>query len=340
MVALLVSCGKIGSKSEQQGSEIQTEQADQATDDNADNSNDNTDKKANSKSEPTEQKKDSADKKDGESQLIINNVNVGEKLSDIDSLNNRVVELEGKTDELAKSVDDCYFCKYGIVAYIVYALAIIVLFIILRIIWMVATAKSPEVKKAEENRKRQLEKRINGLEIRFGQLESKLNSIDQKVKNIDNDVKSIGDNVVYAGAIVPEETSSSQSQYSQGGQSARNIQNHQTVSSHQPRAFYLKFPGTDGNFDNTPVSKSEGYYRFVLDSRNPNLAHFYFEPGDPTSMSRAINNRTFYIEKACEPVSTVDGKVTSCRGNGNSYGEARLENGKWIVNKKQEVRYE
>lgn len=340
MVALLVSCGNIGDNSDNQKSEDQTEQSDIEDSNNTDNSKESSDQKGKLQEESTEQKKDSVEKKKDSGQLIINNINVGDKLSEIDSLNNRVVELENKAEITTNAIDNCYFCKYGIIAYIVYAIAIIVLFLILRIIWIIVTAKSPEAKKEEEKKKNQLKERINNLELKFSELEGKLDRIDGKVQNINNDVRSIGDNVVYAGSKIPEESNSRTNQSSQYGQTSRNNSATSNLPKHKQTVFYLKFPGIDGDFDYAPVPKAEGYYRFVLDSRNPNIAHFYFEPGDTTAMTRAINNRTYYIEMACDPISTVDGKVTSCRGEGNSYGEAKLENGKWIVKSKQKVRYE
>lgn len=326
MVIALVSCGKIGDKANKK-IETQTEQVNNDDDANiVDNkTSENTDTKI--KESEDVNKNDSLDKKEKEKGLSSED---GVSETDYGNHINDFLALRDSVNNNSKAIDNCYFCKYGTIAYIVYAIAIIILFIILRIIWMVATAKSPEAKKKENDEKQRLNKKIEELTWKISELNSLYDTLSMKVRNLNNEVTSIGNNIVREGSKVPE---------SEGNTRDPRAGNITGIRNHL-QTFYLRFPGLDGTFENSPVAKTEAYYRFELYEHNPDTARFTFMPGDATIMTRAMNNRSDYIEKACEPINTVEGKATTCSPVTEDYGQARLVNGKWEVTRKQKVRYE
>lgn len=258
----------------------------------------------------------------------------------IKSLSGSVKGIEGKVGDNQKAIqevkDNCFFCKYGVIAYVVYAVAIVILFFVINFIFLKLTEKSPEAKKKKENDGTSL-RRIKWLETQVNELINKYNLLNSKIKGLGDDVESIGKNLIYQGARIPAQSSN------KVNPSVRQpvVKPAAPQQNKRQTEFYLRFPGMDGSFEDNRVAKSEGYYCFELYQHNPETARFTFKPGDATLMKKAINNRAEYIEKACSPVNAFEAATMSrCKPDGNDFGEARLENGKWKVIKKQNVRYE
>lgn len=325
-VFTLVSCGKIGKTNDR--IETQMEQV------NKDDSN-NVEENKVIENTDTEAETENVTNKDSINRQKEKQTSATDLVSQID-YNNHINDFSALKDSVksnSNAINNCYFCKYGTIAYVVYAIAIIILFVILRIIWMVATAKSPEAKKKEESEKQRLNKNINELNWRISELKSQYDTLNLKVRNLSNDVTSIGDNIVREGSKVTNDND--------GRLHTNNTPARETPQqSRRQSVFYLKFPGIDGLFDDSPVSKNDAYYKFELYQHNPDTAKFTFMPGNETIMRRAMNNRSDYIEKACEPANTVEGMATTCIPVRGDFGEAKLVNGKWYITRKQKVIYE
>lgn len=257
----------------------------------------------------------------------------------IKSLNDSIKEIGEKVDDNQKAIqevkDNCYFCQYGIIAYVAYAIAIIILFLIVNFIVLKLTEKSPEAKKKEKDKNPMV--RIKQLEMQLAKMQNGYYLLSSKLDELRNDVASISNNLIYQSARIPEQSPN------RANPAVRQpvVKPAAPQQNKRQTEFYLRFPGMDGSFEDNRVAKSEGYYLFELYQHNPETARFTFKPGDATLMTKAINNRAAYIEKACSPVNAFEAATMSrCKPDGNDFGEARLENGKWKVIKKQNVRYE
>lgn len=252
----------------------------------------------------------------------------------ISNLNDSIQGIEKRVDKNQKAIDNCYFCQYGIIAYVAYAIAIIILFFIVNFIVLKLTEKSPEVKKKERDNSPIC--KIKWLETQLEELQNRYNTLSLKYNGLRKDIDSIGNNLIYRSSRIPEQSST------RANPTVRQpvVKPVTPQQNKRQTEFYLRFPGIDGSFEDKRVAKSEGYYLFELYQHNPETARFIFKPGDATLMTKAINNRAAYIEKACSPVNAFEATMSRCKPEANEYGEAKLVNGKWIITKKQKVRYE
>lgn len=335
IIASFTSCGKIGNSSNPEENNP-TAQVDTGSGGEENGANTVTDNGRKSKEDADS--KDSVGKnRDDSKSNTANNIDQATFENAINNANNRINEIGDSVSINSRAISNCYFCQYGILAYVVYAFAIIILFLILRLIWKIITAKSPEAKSAEKEEKRTLNKKIKDLEWQLTELKNSYETLKLKIQNINNEVTSIGNNIVYEGSKLNDNINNSTKPANTNYSLRKN--NIQPTSNKQME-FYLRFPGIDGTFENKHVPRSDGYYRFILHKHNPETAEFTFSPENATAMRKALNNRPDYIEKACDPINTFETSMSSCRPVDNEYGEAKLVNGKWVIMTKQKVRYE
>ncbi len=103
--------------------------------------------------------------------------------------------------------------------------------------------------------------------------------------------------------------------------------------------FYMKRPSGDMEWDLSLKSETqteETFYRFEIDRRRPNIAHFTFECITSARVSWALTTRDITINRAC--IATVNSRNGSYRCT--RAGEAELRGGKWVVTRKAEVTFE
>lgn len=126
-----------------------------------------------------------------------------------------------------------------------------------------------------------------------------------------------------------------------------NTQGTQTSSSVKPVAggaqaggtsnvFYMKRPQRDMEFDLSLRSErqtEETLYRFEIDRRNPNVAQFFFDCRYPNRVRWALSTRDKSIDRVCNASGSDANGTYRC----TAPGEAKLQDGKWVVTRKAVV---
>ena len=126
-----------------------------------------------------------------------------------------------------------------------------------------------------------------------------------------------------------------------------NTQGTQTSSSEKPVAggtqaggtsnvFYMKRPMKDMEFDLSLRSErqtEETLYRFEIDRRNPNVAHFFFDCMYPNRVRWALSTRENTLDRVCNASGSDANGTYRC----TAPGEAKLQDGKWVVTRKAVV---
>ena len=112
-----------------------------------------------------------------------------------------------------------------------------------------------------------------------------------------------------------------------------------TSNSHalkESNVFYMKRPIENMEFDLSLKSLNpteETLYRFELDARRPNLAKFYFDCKSAARIRWALSTKDKTLDRVCN----ATGDSTNGRYTCTSPGEAKLQDGKWIVTRKAVV---
>lgn len=126
-----------------------------------------------------------------------------------------------------------------------------------------------------------------------------------------------------------------------------NTQGTQTSTSERPVAggtqvrgtsnvFYMKRPQRDMEFDLSLRSErqtEETLYRFEIDRRNPNVAHFFFDCMYPNLVRWALSTRERTLDRVCNASGSDANGTYRC----TAPGEAKLQDGKWVVTRKAVV---
>lgn len=103
--------------------------------------------------------------------------------------------------------------------------------------------------------------------------------------------------------------------------------------------FYMKRPSGENEWElslKSEIQTEETFYRFEIDRRHANIAHFKFDCAISRRVLWALTTKDKTINSAC---------MASYRGNTGQYrntrdGEAELRGGKWVVTRKAEVIFE
>lgn len=98
----------------------------------------------------------------------------------------------------------------------------------------------------------------------------------------------------------------------------------------------MRRPLKDMEFDLSLRSErqtEETLYRFEIDHKRPNVAHFFFDCKYPNRVRWALATR----EKTLDRVCNASGSSTNGTYNCKAPGEAVLQEGKWIVKRKAMV---
>ncbi|MDR4000945.1 MAG: hypothetical protein Q3X12_07000, partial [Hallella sp.] len=100
--------------------------------------------------------------------------------------------------------------------------------------------------------------------------------------------------------------------------------------------FYMKRPQKDMEFDLSLRSErqtEETLYRFEIDRRNPNVAHFFFDCMYPNRVRWALSTRENTLDRVCNASGSDANGTYRC----TAPGEAKLQDGKWVVTRKAVV---
>lgn len=109
-----------------------------------------------------------------------------------------------------------------------------------------------------------------------------------------------------------------------------------TKPAKESNVFYMKRTLKENEFDlslKCPSPNEDTFYRFEVDSRNRNLARFYFDCNSPAGVRWAFSTK----DNTLDPVCKVGGVGRNGTYQCTAPGEARLEGGKWIVTRKAVV---
>ena len=102
------------------------------------------------------------------------------------------------------------------------------------------------------------------------------------------------------------------------------------------RVFYMKRPLKDMEFELSLKRErptEETMYRFEIDSKRPNLAHFVFNCDSPNRVRWALNTKDKTLDRVCN----ASGSGTNGKYQCTAEGEAELRDGKWVVTRKAVV---
>ena len=127
-----------------------------------------------------------------------------------------------------------------------------------------------------------------------------------------------------------------------------NTQGTQTSTSEKPVAggtqaggtsnvFYMKRPMKDMEFDLSLRSERQTEEtRFEIDRNRPNVAHFFFDCMLPNRVRWALSTRGNTLDRVCNASGSDANGTYRC----TAPGEAKLQDGKWIVTRKAVVIFE
>lgn len=107
-------------------------------------------------------------------------------------------------------------------------------------------------------------------------------------------------------------------------------------SAEASRVFYMKRPLKDMEFELSLKRErptEETMYRFEIDSKRPNLAHFVFDCDSPNRVRWALNTKDKTLDRVCN----ASGSGTNGKYQCTAEGEAELRDGKWVVTRKAVV---
>lgn len=107
-------------------------------------------------------------------------------------------------------------------------------------------------------------------------------------------------------------------------------------TSPKSNVFYMKRPIENMEFELSLKSLNrteETLYRFEPDARRPNFAKFYFDCENPPRVRWALSTKDKTLDRVCN----ATGDSTNGRYTCTSPGEAKLQDGKWIVTRKAVV---
>lgn len=102
------------------------------------------------------------------------------------------------------------------------------------------------------------------------------------------------------------------------------------------RIFYMKRPLNEMEFDLSLKRENpteDTMYRFEIDRKRPNVAHFVFDCDSPNRVRWALNTKDKTLDRVCN----ASGSGTNGKYKCTAEGEAELRDGKWVVTRKAVV---
>lgn len=269
----------------------------------------------------------------------IRTIAYGEKDSIMNDQQGKINLLQSRCDSLSQRIQDledtqCFFSKSGIWGYVILFILILILSPLSVKLWSYIFKKNPE---EEEKEFRDDVKQAMAPDLyNIAQaINDNRNALLDRIRSCYNDLNS----QLYAlRSKITEENTDTRSTT----QSEVSTPNSPRSATNKQQTFYLLAPKNMDRFDdNRQPYSEEALYKFSIDLQNPNKATFEFigRPGTG-GMTKALNSRQEIIEFACEPKNAPLENTRACKPYNGSKGEAVLQNGEWVVIKRQMVIYE
>lgn len=102
------------------------------------------------------------------------------------------------------------------------------------------------------------------------------------------------------------------------------------------RIFYMKRPLNDREFDlslRKETATEDTMYRFEIDRKRPNIAHFVFDCNSQSRVRWALSTKDKTLDRVCNASGSGANGKYKC----TAPGEAELRDGKWVVTRKAVV---
>ena len=268
-----------------------------------------------------------------QTQLLQNEDGIRALKDSLTSLNGKISSLQAAVDSLQQQQAELAQTKVGAKSLFVYV-AIFAIFIVVLVLFL--TKK----KRGQDNL---TEKQVKDIIADFAKdhpylsgetlskLERQIGVISNHKQALDSIITRLNNLETRIGSTVP----------------TFNTQGTQTSSSEKPVAggaqaggtsnvFYMKRPQKDMEFDLSLRSErqtEETLYRFEIDRRNPNVAHFFFDCMYPNRVRWALSTREKTLDRGCNASGSDANGTYRC----TAPGEAKLQDGKWVVTRKAVV---
>ena len=268
-----------------------------------------------------------------QTQLLQNEDGIRALKDSLTSLNGKISSLQAAVDSLQQQQAELAQTKVGAKSLFVYV-AIFAIFIVVLVLFL--TKK----KRGQDNLTEKQVKDIiadfakdhpylsgetlSKLERQIGVISNHKQALDSIITRLDKLETRIG-NTAPLFNTQGTQTSSSEKPVA-GGAQAGGTSN----------VFYMKRPQKDMEFDLSLRSErqtEETLYRFEIDRRNPNVAHFFFDCMYPNRVRWALSTRENTLDRVCNASGSDANGTYRC----TAPGEARLQDGKWVVTRKAVV---
>lgn len=248
-----------------------------------------------------------------------------------------VASLQSDFQNMKKQQDELQSDKVGVKNLFVYLTIFTVVFVILVILLVRKLVKSTSMKEdkvkgiVEYMAKQHPEIVCRSVNPLLNQHAGAINSLLRDMQMLKSQVGKLPGNKV--GGKSEDRHDNQQSWESQATSNS-----HAFTGQASPKSnvFYMKRPNENMEFDLSLKSLNrteETLYRFELDAKLPNFAKFYFDCESPARVRWALSTKDKTLDRVCN----ATGDSTNGRYTCTSPGEAKLQDGKWIVTRKAVV---
>ncbi len=259
-----------------------------------------------------------------QSQLQQNEDGIKALRDSLDNLKMKLTNLQNDITALQQQQKEIANDKVGVKNLFIYlAIFSIVIVVLIVLLTKKITSKSSLTQKDIINdvtkKTSEMQLQMNQNRAQINRIIQELNSLKQIVYTLQSDASTI---VIQQGNKAPTPD---------GGERP-------TVKTTNG-VFYMKRPSGENEWElslKSEIQTEETLYRFEIDRRHANIAHFKFDCATSRRVSWALTTRDKTINSACK---------ASYKGNTGKYhntrdGEAELRDGKWVVTRKAEVTFE
>lgn len=257
-----------------------------------------------------------------------------------DSLNivaQNVASLQSDFQNLKKEQDELQNDKVGVKNLFVYLAIFTVALVVLVILLVRKLVKSTSMK--EDKVKSIVEYMAKKHpEIVCGSVNPLLNQHAVAISSLLKDVQMVKSQVGKLSSNEVGGKSEGRHDHQQSWESQATSNSHVFTGQASPKSnvFYMKRPIENMEFDLSLKSLNrteETLYRFELDAKRPNFAKFYFDCESAARVRWALSTKDKTLDRVCN----ATGDSTNGRYTCTSPGEAKFQNGKWVVTRKAVV---
>lgn len=264
-----------------------------------------------------------------------------------DSFNLLKKDYESTKSAQQTSLDNCVFCKIGTAAYIGLCIAMVIIAILVYFLLKQLTQKSPGEIEKQFRENHQKAHRKEGCDLNklctLINIEQKVDAkIERYIRHLKEQIEELRHQINSPQQVICMVTNQPETDNNTSTMPNERPNDEMVspkVEKKEPNRFFLSFPTQAGDFeDERHYTNEDCLYEFELYPHNDREARFRFSTNSERDMTQALNNLNERIEKVCDATDRPAGRFTKCIPVED--GEARLENGRWIVTKKHQVRYE